>query len=305
MHWLKQGLIYVPEGSSNWAKHSGLTPTPILLDEDTIRVYAGFRDERGVSRIGYVDVDSANPAHIKSVSTEPVLDVGQPGTFDDNGVILGDVIRSGAELWMYYVGFQLVEKVKFLAFTGLAKSSDGGYSFERYSKAPILDRSDSELYFNAIHSIMKEDGVFKAWIGGGSDWEWLDGAPFPKYNIRYVESVDGVNFKGTSTVCIDYSDDEYRIGRPRVMRDGNVYKMFYTKGTRNKEYLPGYAESENGIDWTRLDHQVGIAPSKTGWDSLHLSYPSLITSKGNTYMFYNGNNMGKTGFGYAILEKNT
>jgi len=295
-------LIYVPDGSSSWAKDSGLTPTPILLDDNTIRLYAGFRDEHGVSRIGYVDVDSSNPSSIKSVSAEPVLDIGQPGTFDDNGVILGDVIRHDAELWMYYVGFQLVEKVKFLAFTGLAKSRDDGYSFQRYSKAPILDRTDSELYFNAIHSIMVEDGVFKAWIGGGSDWEWLDGAPFPKYNVRYVESFDGVNFNGRSVPCINYSDDEYRIGRPRVIKDGDTYKMFYTKGTRKKEYLPGYAESKDGIEWKRLDNRVGIGLSATGWDSLHLSYPSLITCKGNTYMFYNGNNMGKTGFGYAILD---
>lgn len=303
MHWLKQGLIFVPDGSANWAKDSALTPTPILLNEDTIRVYAGFRDERGVSRIGYVDLDSRNPANIKYVSKEPVLDIGQPGTFDDNGVILGDVIWQGSELWMYYVGFQLVEKVKFLAFTGLAISKDGGYSFNRYSNVPVLDRTDAELYINAVHSVIVEDGVFKAWIGGGSGWEWIDGAPFPKYNIRYVESVDGINFKKYSILCIDCKGDEYRIGRPRVIKDGQVYKMFYTKGTRRRDYLPGYAESKDGITWERLDDKLGIGLSESGWDSLHLSYPSIISVNESTYMFYNGNNMGKTGFGYAVLDK--
>jgi hypothetical protein len=36
-----------------------------------------------------------------------------------------------------------------------------------------------------------------------------------------------------------------------------------------------------------------------------LSYPSIISCNGNKYMFYNGNNMGKTGFGYAVLDKGT
>ena len=112
MKWQKRGRIYAPDGTSSWAKHSALTPTPLLLDENTIRVYVGFRDERGVSRIGYVDVAASNPSKVIGVSPDPVLDVGIPGTFDDNGVILGDIVRFNNRLYMYYVGFQLVEKVK-------------------------------------------------------------------------------------------------------------------------------------------------------------------------------------------------
>src|SRR5262249_37606231 len=146
------------------------------------------------SRIGYVDVDAHNPSTVLRVSPDPVLDIGMPGTFDDNGVILGDVFPFNDCLYMYYVGFQLVDKVKFLAFTGLALSSDLGNSFVRYSQAPILDRTDSALYFRAIHSTMLENGILRVWIGGGSDWQWIDGQPFPKYNIRHLESKDGINF---------------------------------------------------------------------------------------------------------------
>lgn len=303
MKWQKRGLIYRPDGTSSWAKHSALTPTPLLLDENTIRVYVGFRDARGVSRIGYVDVDADNPSKVIRVSQDPVLDVGIPGTFDDNGVILGDIIPFNNCLYMYYVGFQLVEKVKFLAFTGLAISHDGGNSFVRYSKSPVLDRTDTELYFRAIHSVTVEDEVFRVWIGGGSNWQWIDGRPFPRYNVRYLESRDGVTFARQSVVCIDYKDDEYRIGRPRVIKDGQTYKMFYTKGTMQGDYLPGYAKSRDGITWTRMDDKIGISLSEKGWDSLHLSYPSILRYKSNAYMFYNGNNMGSTGFGYASLKE--
>ncbi|MBN4081101.1 hypothetical protein JYT44_01920 [Caldithrix abyssi] len=302
MKWIKKGLIYAPDGTSSWAKHSALTPTPILIDPNTIRVYAGFRTKNGVSRIGFVDVDAENPSKIKAVSSRPVLDVGAPGTFDDNGVILGDIIEHDDQLYMYYIGFQLVEKVKFLAFTGLAISTDGGTTFLRYSSTPVLDRSDKELYFRAIHSVMIEDGVWKVWCGVGSDWEWIDGKAFPKYHIKYYESEDGLSFPQEGKVCIDFKSDEYRIGRPRVIKENGSYKMFYTKGTLKKDYVPGYAKSDNGTDWIRMDRKIGIEQSESGWDSKMLCYPSIINYDDKVYMFYNGNDYGKTGFGYAVLE---
>jgi hypothetical protein len=79
--------------------------------------------------------------------------------------------------------------------------------------------------------------------------------------------------------------------------------MFYTKGTKKGDYLAGYAESVDGKKWVRKDDEIGIGLSKDGWDSKMLCYPSLLQHKDKVYMFYNGNDMGKTGFGYAILEK--
>lgn len=300
MVWLKRGRIYVPDGRTRWAAHSALTPTPIVLNEATIRVYVGFRDETGVSRIGFVDLDSGDPSKIIKVSHEPVLDVGQNGCFDDNGVILGDVVRVGNKIYMYYVGFQLAQKVKFLAFTGLAISADNGDSFGRYSEAPVMDRSDEGLYFRAIHSVIIEDGIWKFWYGVGSKWSHINGTMYPNYIVRYVESADGINFPSTGQICIDQeSDDEYRIGRPRVCKFNDGYRMFYTVGTLSGTYLPGYAESKDGKFWTRVDRKVGISPSLEGWDSKSLSYIAPLRVRNKEYLFYNGNEMGKTGFGYA------
>ncbi len=303
MHWIKQGFIYGPDGSLPWARHTALTPTPLLKDAETIRVYAGFRDEAGISRIGYVDLDAANPQRVKSVAPEPVLDVGRNGAFDDNGVILGDVIRVGAEIRMYYVGFQLVSKAKFLAFTGLAISRDNGDSFERYSEAPILDRSSNGLYIRAIHSVMQTDDRFRVWYACGNGWEEINGVFYPQYNIRYIESADGIDFKGEGTLCVDVEGSEYRIGRPRVFRHRDRFVMHYTRGTIQGDYLAGHAESSDGIQWERRDEKLGIALSPEGWDSRHLCYPAVLSCGERTYMFYNGNDMGKDGFGYAMLAE--
>ena len=303
MKWEKMGLIYGPDGKYKWAKHSALTPTPILKDDQTIRVYVGFRDDKGVSRIGYVDVDADNPSKIKSVSEDPVLDIGLPGTFDDNGVILGDIVQYDKKLRMYYVGFQLVEKVKFLAFTGLAISTDGGESFKRYSNAPVMDRNHDSLFIRAAHTVMIENAKWKLWIASGSDWEIINNNHYPKYNIEYNESPDGIMFNEKSCLCIEAHKPEYRIGRPRVYKIDGLYRMFYTVGDIQGNYLPGYAESEDGVNWVRKDSYLDLTLSNSGWDSRTLCYPTLIAYKEKTYMFYNGNDMGKDGFGYAVLKK--
>lgn len=302
MRWIKKGLIFSNTGQLDWSANSALTPTPILLG-NKIRIYAGFRDQEGISRIGYVDLNAENPSEILEVSKKPVLDIGEPGTFDDNGVILGDVVWDGQNLRMYYVGFQIVKRAKFLAFTGLAVSHDKGESFSRVSNTPVLDRSNNEQLIRAIHTAIYDEGVWKIWYASSNKWEYINEKPFPFYNIHYTESPDGINFTNPGKLCVDVNWPEYRIGRPRVYKlDKEKYLLFYTYGTIHGDYFPGVATSSDGINWQRKDQNLGIELSQSGWDSQTLCYPSLLFYKDKVYMFYNGNNMGADGFGYALLE---
>lgn len=302
MNWEKLGLVFTQDGTVRWRRNSALTPTPILISDQVIRVYAGFRDDDGISRIGYVDVDAANPRRVIRVSENPVLDRGRDGCFDDNGVILGDVIRFGDRLRMYYVGFQLVKRVKFLAFTGLAESVDGGETFQRVSEAPVLDRSIEGNTIRAVHTALFEDGVWKIWYAVGDDWQIINGSPYPKYNIWYSESADGKIFPERGVLCVDVVGNEYRIGRPSVYKIDNGYMMFYTKGgVSGVDYFPGVAFSKDGVIWERADHKLGLSLSENGFDDRHLCYPRLVKSGARTFCFYNGNNMGAEGFGVAEL----
>jgi len=304
MKWIKKGLIYGPDGRYSWAKHSALQPTPIFITDDVIRVYVGFRDENGVSRVGFVDVDAKNPSQVLNISAKPVLDIGAPGTFDDNGVVPCAIIEREGKLFLYYAGYQLSFKIRFCAYAGLAISEDCGNSFVRYSKVPILDRTNKELYFRAVHSIFFEDGIWKTWYGAGSEWKEGKTKQLPVYDIRYIESKDGINFGKEGMVCIGIEgEDEHRVGRPYVIKDGRIYRMFYSIGTESKVFRLGYAESRDGINWVRKDEEIGIDVSESGWDSQMTAYPSLVKYKDKVYMFYNGNNMGQTGFGYAVLEE--
>lgn len=300
MRWRKHGQIYSPDEGQSWSKSGCLTPTPILIG-DTIRVYASFRDASGIGRIGYVDVAASNPSHIIRVSEAPVLDVGQPGCFDDNGIILGDVVPDGEKIRMYYVGFQKVARAKFLAFSGLAVSHDGGDSFSRLKKSPILDRSDEGLYIRAIHAVLPENGKWRIWYSAGDGWETIEGNLYPRYHIRHQSSIDGIHFSECGDVCLKGIGNEYRLGRGRIYPHPAGYQMLFTKGTPDGSYTPGYATSPDGLHWQRDDAALGISLSDSGWDSRHLFYPTLIQYQRHTWMFYNGNDMGADGFGYAEL----
>ena len=302
--WDKHGLVFdtARHGVGGWMRHSALTPTPYRRDDERIRVYAGFRDGEGVSRIGYVDVLASDPSRIVGVSREPVLDIGRAGCFDDNGMILGDVVATPGGLHLFYVGFQRVAKAKFLAFTGLAISTDGGESFVRVQDTPILDRAPGRSTIAAVHTAHYHDGRWRLWYAVGDDWETIGGAPFPRYHIRHVETDDLARIPLSDRVCLRPTGSEYRIGRPRVYGAGDRYLMYFTRGNVTGEYLPGVAFSANGLDWDRRDGALGIALSARGWDSRTLCYPALIRRGDDALMFYNGNDMGVDGFGVAVAH---
>lgn len=310
MKWIKGGLIYGPReeggGPGGWAHNSALQPTPHVSAADgRVRVFVGMRDAEGVSRVGFVDVSAENPAQVLRVSELPALDVGVPGAFDENGVVPCAVVERDGLLYLYYAGYQLGRKVKFFVFGGLAVSRDGGETFERHSRVPVCDRTDDELFFRVIHSIMYEGGRWRVWYGGGGDFDVEDGRQYPRYNIRYAESADGLSLGRDYKVCVDTRGGEYRVGRPYVVKDGGLYKMFYGSGTKGEGYRLAYAESADGVSWERRDGEVGIDVSESGWDSRMQAYPAVVRAGARTYMFYNGNDYGRDGFGYAVLDESS
>lgn len=304
MKWIKKGLIFAPDGSRPWMKTHAFPPTPLLLGKDVLRLYVAFCDEKMVGRIGFVDVDPRNPSRVLAVSDEPVLDIGAAGAFDENGLLPTCVLRVGNQVRMYYVGYQLGYRVRYFQFEGLAISTDGGASFTRYSQTPILERSDKELLNRTSAFVMHDEGAYKMWYVGGSQWTVVGNKSLPVYNMRVLFSPDGLIWGPEGRVCIDFSsEDEHAFGRPWVLKEDGFFKMFYSVRTRSRGYRLGYAESSDGISWIRKDHEVGLTVSSEGWDSEMVAYASIVGHEGTTTMFYNGNNLGGTGFGHATLQQ--
>lgn len=307
MKWEKRGRIFVPDGSVEWQRKYAFPPTPLLRSgedgADVLRLYCAFCDDKMVGRLGWVDVDPTDPARVLAVSARPIMSDGQAGTFDENGLLPTRVMRVGEEVWCYYVGYQLGYKVRYYQFAGLAISRDGGETFERWRRTPVLERSDSELVNRTSTFVMEDEGLFKMWYVGGSEWVWIKGKYMPRYELKYIESSDGKHFPDRGETAIALHDGEYALGRPWVVEHEGRFKLILSSRTEAKGYRLTYAESvDRGRTWTRKDAEIGIDISEEGWDSTGIQYGSLFEYGGRIYLFYNGNNCGETGFGYAVLE---
>lgn len=304
MYWEKLGKVYQPDGQLWWAKSHAMVPLPVLINSEILRVYVSCCDKNGISRVGFVDLNPENPKTIINVAGTPLIDIGENGCFDDNGVVGSSIVlNSNGSKFLYYVGFELCKKIKYRLFTGLAISMQDTDKFTKYMKTPVLDRSDKELFFRCGTYTINDDGVFKMWYVAGSQWEDIAGSAKPVYVIKYLESKDGIKWASEGVTCIETKDDEHGFGRPEVIKENGIYKMTYSIRKRFiSSYRLGYAESKDGLVWDRKDDEIGIDVSESGWDSEMICFASTIKINANHYMFYNGNNYGETGFGLAVLK---
>lgn len=299
MKWIKKGLMIRPKGKLDWMVTHAMMPVAERIEEDIFRIYFSGRDRQNRSLIGYVHVNINELDKIIYITEKPALGLGALGCFDDNGVTPSWIVNYKGKKYMYYIGWNKRSTVRMSLIAGLAISKDGGNTFERFSKAPLLERTAIEPYsILTAPCVLVEDNTWRMWYVSGVEWVNKD---LPRYNIKYAESKDGVHWDRKGMVCIDFkSKDENALARPCVIKENDVYKMWYSY--KGESYRIGYAESKDGITWGRKDEQAGIDVSESGWDSEMIEYAFVFEHKGRKYMLYNGNDYGKMGIGYAIME---
>jgi hypothetical protein len=302
--WKKLGNIFCPENNHPWMVSHAANPTPVLLSDDVVKVYFTCRDENNRSHITSVDIDLKESFKVLNIEGKPLLEPGDLGYFDDSGAAVGCYLEHQGQKFIYYLGWNLKVTVPWQNSIGLALASVGSDKFFKYSRAPILDRSNEDPFSISYPSVLIEDGKFRMWYG--SNLTWGSNQNQMNHVIKYAESQDGIHWDRTNQICIDLKHpNEYAISRPHVLKINNLYRMWYSfRGNGDlTTYRIGYAESQDGVEWIRKDERAGIDVSESGWDSEMICYPSIFFHRGRYFMLYNGNGYGKTGFGIAVGEK--
>jgi len=305
MKWIKKGLVWAPDKNSEMLFSYGILPVPLFLpDMNIVRVFFGSADKNIQSRIYSLDLNPNNLSEVFRYPEKPVLDIGSPGTFDDTGVVPSSIIEVGNKLYLYTVGFQRCVNVPYMLFGGVAISDDNGTHFQRPHQAPILPRMPHRAFSQGAPSVLVHEGKFKMWHWFATKWFMISGKFFMDYKIGYAESNDGIKWEMKDITCLkaDESKGEFAVARPFVIFEDRKFKMWYSIRYNELGYRMGYAESIDGLKWIRKDELAGIDVSTSGWDSEMICYPAVIDILGKRYLFYNGNNNGETGFGYAELS---
>lgn len=311
MNFIKKKLIYNVSKNSDWAYSHCHKPTPLIINDYKIRVYFGVRDTKGKTRTTFVDVDTTNLDNFKVIyeHAKPVLDLGELGTFDDSGVNVSSLIRIKDLIYMYYIGWNPSITVSTRNSIGIAESTDGGKTFKRLYKGPILDRNKNEPFYTGAVDVLRVNDKWMMWYTSGSKWKIINNKPEISYHIKYAESSNGIDWKREGIDCI-YPKSELEVcARPCVLYENKTFKMFYSKRKINnfrtnfsRNYRGGFAVSQDGKTWKRLDRLFNLKPSKGGWDSMAIAYPYVFKLRNKYVMLYNGKGFGETGFGYAVAD---
>ena len=311
MVWNKKGLIFNIDQISDIFYSHCHKPTPLLIDEDTLRVYFGVRDIKGITRTTFIDIDieDIDNFKVKEFRQEISIDLGKVGAFDDSGANVCSIVHDNNLIYMYYIGWNPSTTVHTRNAIGVVVSEDNGNTFQRIYDGSIVDRNKEEPYYTGAVDVIKEGSAWKMYYTSGTEWKIVNNKPEICYHIKYATSANGIDWERNNVDCILPVHEYEAVARPCVLVENGIYKMWYSKRNINNfrthpdyGYRGGYAESSDGINWTRLDQCFRLKPSEYGWDSEAIAYPYVLKIKERYVMLYNGNGFGKTGFGYAVYE---
>jgi len=312
--WEKLGQVFVPDSlnSPTWMVEYAQAPNAILLN-DRIRIYFTTRPPRDsegqyLSRVGFIDVEKSNPLNILSVSEEPVIELGQPGTFDQHGTYPFSVTKIGNQIMAVYGGWTRCTSVPFDVSLGLAKADLNDLAFRKIGKGPILTKSQHEPFVISSPKIRFFNDRYYLFYISGSTWMPVDEIE-PVYSIRLATSDDGNNWEKSNRNLIPNILGEFEAqASPDVIYLNGYFHMFfcYREGTNfrnsSRGYRMGYAYSEDLETWIRDDSKSDLKKSDFGWDSEDISYPNVIQVDDYLYCFYLGNHVGRMGFGVARMK---
>lgn len=304
MEWEKLGLVWTAPGSSGLT--GALQPTPLLLG-DRIRVFAGCRDAGGASSVWWVDLDASEPTRVVAEGGVPALAPG-PAGFDAAGVVPCAVVRVGDEIRLYYAGYQppAAPGERFRVFSGLATApAEDPAVFTRLRDEPLLRTSAEEALFRVVHSLLPVgEAGWRCWYGAGHEFRQGRTKLLPVYDIRQMDSADGLAFPDSGEVAVPLGPpEEHRVGRPYVVPHDGGYRMYFGAGTEETTYRLTFADSADGRAWRRHDGLLGLDVGPDGWDAEMVAYPAVVTTSAGTFLFYNGNGYGRDGFGVAVLRR--
>lgn len=307
MKWLKKGLLYTPSNKIEWAKTHAQVPT-VLVNNDTLRVFFAARPRPDLSLTTYIDLDINDFDNVLYEHPNPILDLGGIGEFDEHGIMPSSIIKKDGVVYLYYSGWSKGQSLPYQNYTGLAISEDGGDTFEKVSKGPVIDRTPFEIY-SATSPCVYYEKEWHMWYSSGTHWFKINDKYEHTYEIKYASSSSGKKWNQTNATIIPQKNKFEALTRPTVIKLNGIYHMWFSyRGSNNfrkgpESYRIGYAYSDDLISWNRRDAMASIKPSEDGWDSRMIAYPEVKKINKNIMMFYNGNDFGRNGFGYALLDE--
>jgi predicted GH43/DUF377 family glycosyl hydrolase len=234
-------------------------------------------------------------AWTKTPSTAILSPSGVNGTFDKTGVQQPSVHFDGATYRLWFGG-RNANKNKI----GLATSTDG-ITWVKSPSNPVLTISVGQWDSLNVFSphVIFDGAQYVMWYSGTN----ASGLT----RIGRATSPDGVVWtKTVGNPVLDVTAatfDAAGVRTPCVIKDGTTYRMWYAglDLALGGKYRIGYADSADGITWTKFSGNPVLTPGAAGeFDASGVTAPCVVKDGTTFRMWYSGQDaLGITRIGYA------
>ena len=254
INWIKDTLnnpLLEPGPPGSWDEME-IASASVLFVDDTFHLWYSGVDAFNENRIGHaISLDGIN---WEKDTANPVLDLGEPGSFDDHELIHPFVIYENNQYWMYYNGHDGTTQRIVLA-TSIDK-----VNWDRYYLNPILNPGPEEWdsYELGPLCVVVYQDTFRLFYTGLK----LD----KTVRIGYAFSTDGYHYtKYADNPVLDFGDpgqwDDAGVGLPYVIVDeeDSLYKMWYG-GSDGDLFQTGYATSP--LPPVSVKYNEGMTPAE-------------------------------------------
>ncbi|MBI4583301.1 MAG: PKD domain-containing protein [Planctomycetes bacterium] len=185
--------------------------------------------------------------------SNPVLQVGDPGTWDSTRVFANSMLKEDGEYKLWYMGsptnpydFELDWQV------GCASSENLDDPWQKINANPCFPFQGGRWDVGVFGLSVLHDSAtnsYKMWYGGARGNR--------KVSIGYATSKDGLSWDRYSDHPVMESENSWEFGaitEPSVVFDGEKYWMWYTGRINTQDsstWRIGLAASTDGINWTK------------------------------------------------------
>ena len=162
LHWTKEPAPVLPAGPhGSWDERGVADPYAVLVD-GTLYLYFLGQDRARRQRLG-VAISHDGGLHWQKLRANPLLELGEAGAFDEQGLGEPAVWVSSGYYWMLYTGRDKLEHRRM----GLAYSLDGVH-WARTAGNPFAGGADWNRDVVCDATVLLDGGKVRVWYGGGN-----------------------------------------------------------------------------------------------------------------------------------------